>query len=57
MIDSTISIIVGLICLTVIKIYILSIEKVKAETEKAKAITEMYRAESELRHNSSLSDE
>lgn len=49
MINSTICIVVGIVCLTVIKIYKLSIEKTEKETKRANAFAEMYKAEREAR--------
>lgn len=45
MINSTVCIVTGIVCLTIIKIYRLSIEKAEKETKRANAFAEMYKAE------------
>lgn len=55
MINSTVCIVTGIVCLTIIKIYRLSIEKAEKETKRANAFTEMYKAEKAARLRSDQS--
>lgn len=45
MLNGTVIIVTGVVCLTILKIYRLSIEKTEKETKRANAFTEMYKAE------------
>lgn len=49
MINSTVCVVTVIVCLTIIKIYRLSIEKAEKETKRATAFTEMYKAEQAAR--------